>query len=34
MLVGLPTLEARISGGSKGKYKAVMIVRIKKIISR
>ena len=31
--VGFPTLEAKISGGNKGKYKAVVIVRIKKIIS-
>ena len=34
ILVGLPTLDARISGGSRGKYKAVMIVSKKKIISR
>ena len=34
ILVGLPTLGAKISGGSKGRYRAVMIVRIKKIISR
>ena len=30
---GLPTLGAKISGGSKGKYKAEITTKIEKIIS-